>query len=94
MGEKRFDTVHDLVADGLIHFYIELRAADYISTLSNESNYEESPYLAYNYKSKYRTKARSARRVDLTDGQDTDRQEVSTPVSRSHQLRSSLAASE
>lgn len=48
VGEKRFDTVYDLVADGLIHFYIELRAADYIKELSNESNYEESPYMAYN----------------------------------------------
>ncbi|XP_041371840.1 N-chimaerin-like isoform X2 [Gigantopelta aegis] len=79
VGEKRFDTVHDLVADGLIHFYIELRAADYISSLSNESNYEESPYLAYNYKSKYRTKSRAARRIDLTDGQDADRLQVDTP---------------
>ena len=48
MGEKRFDTVYDLVADGLIHFYIELKAADYIKQLSNESTYEESPYMAYN----------------------------------------------
>ena len=48
VGEKRFDTVYDLVADGLIHFYIELRAADYIKQLSNESTYEESPYMAYN----------------------------------------------
>ncbi|KAL8568521.1 hypothetical protein ACOMHN_066511 [Nucella lapillus] len=45
--EKRFDTVYDL-ADGLIHFYIELRAADYIKQLSSESTYEESPYMAYN----------------------------------------------
>jgi hypothetical protein len=48
VGEKRFDTVYDLVADGLIHFYIELRAADYIKQLSSESTYEESPYMAYN----------------------------------------------
>ena len=48
VGEKRFDTVYDLVADGLIHFYIELKAADYIKQLSNESTYEESPYMAYN----------------------------------------------
>ena len=47
MGEKRFDTVYDLVADGLIHFYIELRAADYIKQLANELPYEESPYMAY-----------------------------------------------
>jgi hypothetical protein len=52
VGEKRFDSIHDLVADGLIHFYIELRAADYIKTLSQESNYEESPYMAYNMKRK------------------------------------------
>ncbi|XP_076455541.1 N-chimaerin-like isoform X2 [Babylonia areolata] len=48
VGEKRFDTVYDLVADGLIHFYIELWAADYIKQLSSESTYEESPYMTYN----------------------------------------------
>ena len=52
VGEKRFDTVHDLVADGLIHFYVELKAADYIASLSNESNYAESPYLAYTARKK------------------------------------------
>ncbi|RUS75895.1 hypothetical protein EGW08_016354 [Elysia chlorotica] len=53
VGEKRFDSVYDLVADGLIHFFIELRAADYIKTLSQESNYEESPYMAF--KGRYMT---------------------------------------
>ena len=48
VGEKRFDTVQDLVADGLITFYLEAKAADYIAALSNESNYAESPYVAYN----------------------------------------------
>lgn len=52
VGEKRFDTVHDLVADGLIHFYVEAKASDYIAKLSNESNYAESPYLAYTAKKK------------------------------------------
>ncbi|KAK3105983.1 hypothetical protein FSP39_010121 [Pinctada imbricata] len=52
VGEKRFDTVHDLVADGLIHFYVELKAADYIASLSNESNYAESPYHAYTARKK------------------------------------------
>lgn len=52
VGDKRFDTVHDLVADGLIHFYVELKASDYIASLSNESNYAESPYLAYTDKRK------------------------------------------
>ena len=48
VGEKRFDTVQDLVADGLITFYLESKAADYIAQLSNQSNYAESPYVAYN----------------------------------------------
>lgn len=48
VGEKRFDNIQDLVADGLITFYLESKAADYIAALSNESNYAESPYVAYN----------------------------------------------
>lgn len=51
VGEKRFDTVHDLVADGLITFYLESRAPDYIESMSI-SNYAESPYLAYSTKKK------------------------------------------
>ena len=48
VGEKRFDTINDLVADGLITFYLESKASDYIATLSSHSNYAESPYVAYN----------------------------------------------
>jgi len=44
VGEKRFDTIRDLVADGLIIFYLESKAADYISALSTCANYSESPY--------------------------------------------------
>jgi len=46
VGDKRFDTVDDLVADGLIIFYLESKAADYISALSTCSNYAESPYYS------------------------------------------------
>ncbi|KPM04865.1 N-chimaerin-like protein [Sarcoptes scabiei] len=42
---KRFDTVHDLVADGLITLYVELHASDYIANLGTECRYEESPYM-------------------------------------------------
>ena len=45
VGEKRFDCVHDLVADGLIHFYIELRAADYIKTLSQVGQLCQNAHL-------------------------------------------------
>ncbi|XP_062584418.1 N-chimaerin-like isoform X1 [Saccostrea cucullata] len=70
VGDKRFDTVHDLVADGLIHFYVELKAADYIASLSNESNYAESPYLAYTDKRKRLHRSRrsaNSKRLDFTD---------------------------
>lgn len=44
VGEKRFDTIQDLVADGLIALYLESKAGDYIAMMCNESNYELSPY--------------------------------------------------
>jgi len=71
VGEKRFDTVHDLVADGLIHFFVELKAADYIASLSNESNYAESPYLAYSAKKKRLQRSQNSlvtKKFDLPDG--------------------------
>ncbi|XP_035826820.1 N-chimaerin [Aplysia californica] len=58
VGDKRFDSIYDLVADGLIHFYIELRAADYIKTMSQESKYEQL-YMAYNTKRKRPAKSSS-----------------------------------
>lgn len=74
VGEKRFDTVHDLVADGLIHFYVEAKASDYIAKLSNESNYAESPYLAYTAKRKRLQLSENSRKTlcrtgDFTDGE-------------------------
>ena len=45
VGEKRFDTLDDLVADGLMHFYVELKARDYLESLSNEANNAELPYI-------------------------------------------------
>ncbi|XP_064594599.1 N-chimaerin-like isoform X2 [Liolophura sinensis] len=70
VGEKRFDTVHDLVADGLITFYLESRAADYIAALSSQSNYAESPYMVYSGKKKRRNAKTkdSSLPSDRTDG--------------------------
>lgn len=42
---KEFDTVHDLVADGIITLYVELHGAEYIANLSEQCKYEESPYM-------------------------------------------------
>jgi hypothetical protein len=46
VGEKRFDTIADLVHDGLISFYIEKHASNYIAMMAEENNYAESPYVA------------------------------------------------
>ena len=46
MGEKRFDNISDLVHDGLISFYIEKHASNYIAEMSEENNYSESPYVS------------------------------------------------
>ncbi|KAF8790576.1 N-chimaerin-like isoform X1 [Argiope bruennichi] len=62
VGEKRFDTIQDLVADGLISMYLEAHAGDYIATMCMESKYEDSPYMTLNsYKRKItRNRSRSS----------------------------------
>ena len=64
VGEKRFDTVHDLVADGLITFYLEAKASNYIAALSSQSNYAESPYVAYSTQNAMRRPRSVGSRVD------------------------------
>lgn len=34
IGEKRFETIHDLVADGLITLYVDFNAKDYIEHMT------------------------------------------------------------
>ncbi|PAV63062.1 hypothetical protein WR25_14740 [Diploscapter pachys] len=47
VGDKRFESMDLLVADGLISMYIDLHAADYIKRMADEAIYEDSPYLHY-----------------------------------------------
>ncbi|CAB3402233.1 unnamed protein product [Caenorhabditis bovis] len=47
VGEKRFDTMDLLVADGLISMYVDLHASDYIKRMADEAIYEDSPYSRY-----------------------------------------------
>ena len=44
VGEKRFDSLDELVADGLICMYMDLHAKDYIERMDVDVNYEETPY--------------------------------------------------
>jgi hypothetical protein len=48
VGEKRFDTLDYLVADGLISMYMDKHASDYIRKMADEAIYEQSPYSQYN----------------------------------------------
>ncbi|KAK7068291.1 N-chimaerin, partial [Halocaridina rubra] len=43
VGEKRFDTLHDLVADGLVTMYLEDQAGEYLKNMSAGS-YINSPH--------------------------------------------------
>ena len=45
--EFRFETVEDLVADGLITMHLEKYANDYIQRMADEAVYEHSPYSQY-----------------------------------------------
>ncbi|KAG5447364.1 N-chimaerin [Clonorchis sinensis] len=51
VGEKRFDTIELLVADGLIHFNVETRGADVLRKIAETNLYEKSPF----YKMRYHT---------------------------------------
>lgn len=47
---KRFETIHDLVADGLVNFYMQKRAAPIIKEMMMQSRncYQQSPYMTLN----------------------------------------------
>ncbi|XP_055303296.1 beta-chimaerin [Sitodiplosis mosellana] len=47
---KRFDTIHDLVADGLVNFYMQIHAAPIIQAMMSQtkSSYQQSPYMTLN----------------------------------------------
>ncbi|XP_067935314.1 N-chimaerin-like isoform X2 [Watersipora subatra] len=49
VGDKYFDNLDDLVADGLICFHVHLKAPGYIASMNtgDDSHYEESPYMRY-----------------------------------------------
>uniref|UniRef100_A0A3Q2ZCY7 N-chimaerin n=1 Tax=Kryptolebias marmoratus TaxID=37003 RepID=A0A3Q2ZCY7_KRYMA len=48
VGEKRFESIHDLVTDGLITLYIETRAAEYIAKMTINPIYEHVGYTTLN----------------------------------------------
>ncbi|CAH8452184.1 unnamed protein product [Dicrocoelium dendriticum] len=49
VGEKCFDTVEMLVADGLIHFNVETRGADVLRKMAEANTYEKTPFYRMRY---------------------------------------------
>uniref|UniRef100_A0A1L8DM24 Putative chimaerin n=1 Tax=Nyssomyia neivai TaxID=330878 RepID=A0A1L8DM24_9DIPT len=47
---KRFETIHDLVADGLVNFYMQIHAAPIIQDMlaQTKNSYHQSPYMTLN----------------------------------------------
>ncbi|XP_069505030.1 beta-chimaerin isoform X1 [Ambystoma mexicanum] len=46
VGEKRFESINDLVTDGLITLYIETKAAEYIAKMTTNPIYEHIGYAS------------------------------------------------
>ncbi|XP_035276525.1 beta-chimaerin isoform X1 [Anguilla rostrata] len=46
VGEKRFESIHDLVTDALITLYIETKAAEYIAKMTTNPIYEHLGYTS------------------------------------------------
>lgn len=47
---KRFETIHDLVADGLVNFYMQKHAGPVIQAIMSQTRncYQQSPYMTLN----------------------------------------------
>ncbi|XP_017712450.1 N-chimaerin isoform X4 [Papio anubis] len=54
VGEKRFESIHDLVTDGLITLYIETKAAEYIAKMTINPIYEHIGYTTLNREPAYK----------------------------------------
>ena len=82
VGEKRFENISDLVHDGLISFYIEKHASNYIAMMAEENNYSESPYVA--------SRAALLAARQHTDDQQQQNPVKPTPISNAPSIHSSF----
>lgn len=79
---KRFDSIHDLVADGLVNFYMQIHAAPIIQSMMTQTkqNYQQSPYMTLNRR-KLRALSNDLRKSLKIDGQNNECISVQTPTS-------------
>ncbi|XP_010161481.1 N-chimaerin-like, partial [Antrostomus carolinensis] len=69
VGEKRFESIHDLVTDGLITLYIETKAAEYIAKMTINPIYEHVGYTTLNREPAHKKHMPTLR--DEHDGQES-----------------------
>lgn len=69
VGEKRFESIHDLVTDGLITLYIETKAAEYIAKMTINPIYEHIGYTTLNREPAHKKNMPTLR--DEHDGKDS-----------------------
>ncbi|KAL0183650.1 hypothetical protein M9458_019346, partial [Cirrhinus mrigala] len=74
VGEKRFESIHDLVTDGLITLYIETKAAEYISKMTINPIYEHVGYTTLNREPALKKALPVCR--DMPDGKDAPGEET------------------
>ncbi|XP_059621724.1 beta-chimaerin [Phlebotomus argentipes] len=66
---KRFDSIHDLVADGLVNFYMQIHAAPVFQEMlaQTQHSYHQSPYMTLNRR-KLRALSKDLRKTVLAAG--------------------------
>lgn len=80
VGEKRFESIHDLVTDGLITLYIETKASEYISKMTTNPIYEHIGYATLLREKVSRRLSRSkneSRKASVTNEEHTPIEKVS-----------------
>lgn len=85
VGEKRFESIHDLVTDGLITLYIETKASEYISKMTTNPIYEHIGYATLLREKVSRRLSRSkneSRKTSVTNEEHTAVEKVSYTCDR------------
>lgn len=78
---KHFETVHDLVADGLVNFYMQLHAAPIIQEINQQTGncYQQSPYMTLNRR-KLRALSKDLRKSLVKQQSNGAKDETATPA--------------
>nr|XP_042129284.1 beta-chimaerin isoform X2 [Peromyscus maniculatus bairdii] len=85
VGEKRFESIHDLVTDGLITLYIETKAAEYIAKMTTNPIYEHIGYATLLREKVSRRLSKSkneSRKASVTNEEHTPVEKISSLVRR------------